>query len=72
MDALRELLGEDDMLLFLAYAVGGYKAKELGNRFGLTENCVHMRFSRMKKKIAAHPEMFYVMLLISIGAFKPF
>lgn len=72
MDALRELLGEEDTLLFLAYAVSGYKAKELGARFGLTENCVHMRISRMKKKITAHPEMFYVMLLISIGAFKPF
>lgn len=70
IDTLREILGEEDSLLFLAYAIGGYKAKELGVRFDLTENTVHVRISRMKKKLVAHPELFYALLLVSMGALR--
>ena len=71
MDVLRELLGEENAELFLAYAVDGYRAKELGERFGLSENCVHVRISRMKKKLVAHPELLYVLLMASLGALRP-
>ena len=71
MDVLRDLLGEENAELFLAYAVEGYRAKELGERFGLSENCVHVRISRMKKKLVAHPELLYVLLMASMGAFRP-
>ena len=66
--ALHELLGEENAALFLAYAVDGYTARELGKRFGLSEDCVWMRISRMKRKLVAHPEIFYAMLLITIGS----
>ena len=65
--ALRELLGEENAALFMAYAVEGYTARELGERYGLSEDCVWMRISRMKRKLVAHPEIFYAMLLITIG-----
>lgn len=66
--ALRDLLGEDNAALFLAYAVDGCTAKEIGRRWGLSDDCVWMRISRMKRKLVAHPEIFYAMLLITIGA----
>lgn len=71
VELLRELLGEENAALFLAYAMEGYKAKELGERFGLSENCVHVRISRMKKKLVAHPELLYVLLMAGMGAFRP-
>lgn len=65
--ALRDLLGEENAALFLAYAVDGCTAKEIGKRWGLSEDCVWMRISRMKRKLVAHPEIFYAMLMITIG-----
>ena len=65
--ALRELLGEENAALFLSYAVDGCTAKEIGRRWGLSEDCVWMRISRMKRKLVAHPEIFYAMLLVAIG-----
>ena len=65
--ALCELLGEENAALFLAYAMDGCTAKEIGRRFQLSEDCVWMRISRMKRKLVAHPEIFYAMLLIAIG-----
>lgn len=67
IDALNELLGRENAELFLAYAVEGYTARELGRRLGLTEDCIWMRISRMKKKLVAHPEIFYAMLVVTIG-----
>lgn len=66
---LEDLLGRENAMLFLAYALDGYTAKEIGKRWGLSEDCVWMRISRMKKKLVAHPEIFYAMLLISIGIY---
>ena len=65
--ALRELLGEENAALFLAYAVDGCTAREIGRRWNLSEDCVWMRISRMKRKLVAHPEIFYAMLLMAIG-----
>lgn len=67
--ALEDLLGRENAMLFLAYALDGYTAKEIGRRWGLSEDCVWMRISRMKKKLVAHPEIFYAMLLLSIGIY---
>ena len=67
--ALEDLLGRENTMLFLAYALDGYTAREIGARWGLSEDCVWMRISRMKKKLIAHPEIFYAMLLISIGIY---
>lgn len=68
MSDLRKLLGDEDAEMFLAFIVGGYKAKELAARYGMKENRFYMRISRMKKKLAAHPELFYALLLCSLGA----
>lgn len=65
--AMRELLGEENAALFLSYAVDGCTAREIGKRWGLSEDCVWMRISRMKRKLVAHPEIFYAMLLVAIG-----
>ena len=65
--ALNDLLGEDNARLFLAYAVEGCTARELSGKWGLSEDCIWMRISRMKRKLVAHPEIFYAMLLLTIG-----
>lgn len=65
--ALSDLLGEENARLFLAYAVEGYTARELGQKWGLSEDCVWMRISRMKKKLVAHPEIFYAVLAMTLG-----
>lgn len=65
--AIRELLGEENAELFLAYTVEGRSARELGRQFGLSEDCIWMRISRMKRKLVAHPEIFYAALLTMTG-----
>lgn len=70
MGVLRELLGEENAELFIAYAIGGYKAKELSERFAISEQCVYVRISRMKKKLTAHPELFYLLLVASLDSFS--
>lgn len=65
--ALHELLGEENASLFLAYVLDGCTAKDIASRWGLSEDCVWMRISRMKRKLVAHPELFYAMLLTVIG-----
>lgn len=67
VDELRRFLGEEDASLFLAYAAEGYKAKDLSRKYQLPENTVYMRIHRIKKKLAAHPELFYALILASIG-----
>ncbi len=68
MEALQKLLGEENAEMFVAFVIGGHKAKELAARYGMKENRFYMRISRMKKKLAAHPELFYALLLLSLGA----
>lgn len=65
--AITELLGQENAELFFAYVLEGSSAKELGRRHGLSEDCVWVRISRMKKKLAVHPEIFYAMLLMTLG-----
>ena len=56
--ALDALVGETDASLFLLYCVERVPAKELSQRFPMTEACIRMRISRIRKKILQHPEMF--------------
>ena len=67
VEALKALLGEENARLFLAYAVEGCTARELGGKWGLSEDCIWMRISRMKRKLVAHPEIFYAVLLMTIS-----
>lgn len=67
LDAIRELLGEENTELFLAYTLQGYSARELAEKTGLSESCVWMRIARIKKKLSAHPEIFYVFLILMTG-----
>lgn len=67
IDQLRELLGEENANLFLDYTLHGLTARELADTYGISESCVWMRISRMKKKLVAHPEIFYTLLLIVTG-----
>lgn len=65
--AIRALLGEENAALFLAYTVDGCSARELGRQWGLSEDCVWMRISRMKRKLVAHPEIFYAAMMLMTG-----
>lgn len=71
MEQLRELLGEENANLFIDYTLNGYSAKDLARTYGISESCVWMRISRIKKKLMAHPEIFYVLLLTLTGLSKP-
>ena len=67
LEQLRELLGEENAALFIDYTLNGYSAKDLADRYGVSESCVWMRISRMKKKLMEHPEIFYTVLLMLTG-----
>lgn len=62
-DALRDLLGEEDARLFLAHVLGGKTVRELSAEYGISESGVSMRLFRLRKKLRAHPEIFYAVLL---------
>jgi hypothetical protein len=63
---LEELLGRENAALFLLYCVERIPAGELTQRFGVTEDCLRMRVSRMKKKILEHPEIFSAVTLLLV------
>lgn len=67
IDQLRALLGEEQTQLFLDYVLGGYSAKELADRLGVSPECVWVRISRLRKKIAQHPEIFYLVTVLLSG-----
>jgi len=67
MEALRELLGEENAALFIDYTLNGYSAKDLSQVYGISESCVWMRISRIKKKLMQHPEIFYALLVMMTG-----
>ena len=71
MEQLRELLGEENANLFIDYTLNGYSAKDLAQTYGVSESCVWMRMSRIKKKLLAHPEIFYTILLTLTGLGPP-
>lgn len=63
---LYELLGRENAELFLLYCVDRMPAGELTGRFHVTENCLRMRVSRLKKKILQHPEIFSAIVLLLV------
>ncbi len=63
---LEELLGKENAELFLLYCVERIPAGELSGSFHVTENCLRMRISRMKKKILEHPEIFSAVVLLLV------
>ena len=67
IDQLRALLGEEQTQLFLDYVLCGYSAKELASRYGVSPECVWVRISRLRKKIAQHPEIFYLVTVLLSG-----
>lgn len=71
LDQLRGLLGEENAALFIDYTLNGFSAKDLADRYGVSESCVWMRISRMKKKLTEHPEIFYTVLLMLTGFGSP-
>ena len=62
-DAIRELLGEENAELFLAYVLDGRSAHELALARGVSDSCIFMRIARIKKRLARHPEVFFGILL---------
>lgn len=67
IDQLRALLGEEQAQLLLDYTLGGYRAKDLAEKYGVSPACVWVRISRLKKKIAQHPEIFYILVVLLSG-----
>ena len=70
LSALRELLGEENAALFIAYTLDNQTAKELATKYNMSEASVWVRISRIKKKLLQHPEIFYVFLLAVLGLGK--
>ena len=71
IDQLRALLGEEQTQLFLDYALHGYTAKDLAARCGVSPECIWVRISRLRRKIAQHPEIFYILILLLSGFSPP-
>lgn len=67
IDAIREVLGEENTNLFIAYVLEGYNVRDLAKQTGLSVDGVWMRIARIKKKLAQHPEIFYIFLLLATG-----
>lgn len=67
LEKLEQLLGKENAALFIGWALEGRSANELAGRFGLSVSCVWMRLSRAKKKLAQHPEIFYILLVMMTG-----
>lgn len=63
IDAIREVLGEENTELFIAYVLKGYSVRDLAKQTGLSVDGVWMRISRIKKRLARHPEIFYIFLV---------
>jgi RNA polymerase sigma factor (sigma-70 family) len=68
---LRRLLGEKDAEIFLHYCVLGESSVEVAARCGMSDACVRMRVSRLKRKLLENKELFLcVALLLAMGTFK--
>ena len=65
--AVSALLGEEQTQLFLDYALHGYTAKDLAKRCGVSPECIWLRISRLRRRIAQHPEIFYLVTVLLSG-----
>ncbi|MDO5378869.1 MAG: sigma-70 family RNA polymerase sigma factor [Clostridia bacterium] len=67
LEQLQKLVGEENAGLFVGWVLEGRSAGELAEAYGLSLSCVWMRLSRTKKKLAEHPEIFYIFLVMMTG-----
>ncbi len=67
VDKLEQAVGKENAHLFLGWALEGRSAGELAETYNLSVSCVWMRLARTKKKLAQHPELFYIFIVMAIG-----
>lgn len=67
LDKLEQVVGKENAGLFVGWALEGRSAGELAELYKLSVSCVWMRLSRTKKKLAEHPEIFYIFLVMMTG-----
>ncbi len=65
-DNLNRLLGKEDAELFQLYCVQRMPAREVADRFCLTEAGLRMRASRIRKKVLLHKELFLATILFLV------
>ena len=63
-EALEQLLGREDARLFTLFCIDRVPAKELTGEFMMTEACIRMRASRIRKKVLGHPEIFTAVVFV--------
>lgn len=68
--SLRRLLGERDAELFLRYCVYGERADSIAPDFGVSAQALRMRVSRLKRRILAHRDLFFCVLLLCLTGLK--
>lgn len=66
LDALTDLLGEENARLFLAHVLEGRTAHELAAQYGVSDSCMGMRIYRLRRQLAKHPEIFFTLLLFAL------
>ncbi len=69
LQALEKLLGREDAQLFTLYCLDRVPAKELTERFSMTEACIRVRAGRIRQKILRHPELFLSVALVILLRF---
>lgn len=62
--SLVELLGAENAKLFIMYCVNKEPSKVVAREFGLTENALWVKVSRIRKKILNNPDLFMAISLI--------
>ena len=70
IEQLRALLDEENADIFIEWALMGKTAADIAKEHYLSVSCVWMRISRARRKLAQHPELFYIFLVILTG-FEP-
>lgn len=71
IEQLRALLDEENADIFIEWALMGKTAADIAKDHYLSVSCVWMRISRARRKLAQHPELFYIFLVILTGFDPP-
>ena len=69
-DALREVLGEENAKLFLAYVLEDRSVRELTGQTGLTESGIYRRLQRMRRALLRRSDLFGTTLVLLVLAGK--
>lgn len=69
MERVKNILGETKARLFYQYCIEKIPAKVLAEKYNVSENCIWMRITRIRKQILEHPEIFSVILLVFVLGF---